>query len=226
MFSDRRDAGAQLAEVLAGRELVRPLVLALPRGGVPVGYAVAEALDAPLDVLVARKIGVPSHAELGVGAIAEGGEPVLDHQALASLGLTADELTETVQRERAKLARRVGLYHGDRPLPAMADRDVILVDDGLATGGTAVAAVRSLRGHAPRRVILAVPVAAPRSAQRLRAEADDMVCLHTPRDFAAVGQWYREFPQTSDETVVELLDRHRRGSRKAEDVSAAGWQRD
>ena len=206
-FSDRHDAGRQLAERLADQDLVAPVVLALPRGGVPVAYEVAHRLGAPLDVVVARKIGAPWRPELGVGAIAEGGEPVFDPTILAAVGLRAEDLADTVARERAELERRVRRYRGDRPLPALRDRDTVVVDDGLATGVTARAALRALRQLQPRRLILAVPVCASQTVDLLADEADDALCLHAPADFMGVGQWYRDFSQTSDDTVVELLER-------------------
>lgn len=221
MFTDRRDGGEQLAKALADHDLTRPLVLALPRGGVPVAYAVAEALDAPLEVFVVRKIGAPFHPELGVGAIAEGGEPVSDDETLAALGLRADELGDTVAQERAELDRRVRQYRGERSLPDVSGRDVVVVDDGLATGISALAAVRALRARGPARVILAVPVAAPQSADRLRGEADEVVCVHTPPQFHAVGQWYAEFPQTDDDTVIDLLERRRQASGSSRGDGAA-----
>ena len=206
-FSDRHDAGRQLADRLAAQELVEPVVLALPRGGVPVAYEVAHRLEAPLDVLVARKIGAPWRPELGVGAIAEGGEPVFDPTILDAVGLRADDLADTVARERVELERRVRRYRGDRALPAVRGRDTVVIDDGLATGVTARAALRALRGLHPRRLILAVPVCASQTVALLREEADDALCLHAPAEFMGVGQWYRDFSQTSDDTVVELLAR-------------------
>ena len=204
-FRDRRAAGRALAVAVVELRLTRPLVLALPRGGVPVAADVAEALGAPLDVLVARKIGLPGRPELGLGAIAEGGEPLLDPAALSHFGLSVDELSETLTREREELARRVRAYRGARPLPDVRDRQVVLVDDGLATGGTARAALRALRGHGPERLVLAVPVCAPGSAAALAGEADDVVCVLAPERFSAVGAHYERFDQTSDAEVLDLL---------------------
>lgn len=210
-FADRRAAGRLLAARLrqqwppdAGGQ---PLVLALPRGGVPVGREVADRLNAPLDVLVTRKIGYPYQPELGVGAIAEGGEPVFDDVLLARLGLSRSALEPVVERERAELGRRVMVYRDGRPPPPVADRPVILVDDGLATGGTARAALRSLRARSARYAVLAVPVAAPSSATVLRREADDVIALVTPASFRAVGEWYVSFSQLTDADVLELLHR-------------------
>ena len=208
-FADRHDAGRRLADRLVGEPLHDPVVLALPRGGVPVAYEVAVALEAPLEVIVARKVGAPTQPELGIGAVAEGGEPIFDEGLLSRLGLDTEALDRLVARERVELERRVGHYRPGRSLPTLAGRDVLLVDDGLATGVTARAALRALRAHAPRRVVLAVPVGAPESVAALATEADEVICLHAPRGFAAVGQWYRDFGQTDDATVVELLDRAR-----------------
>jgi putative phosphoribosyl transferase len=208
-FRDRHDAGRRLAERLAAAAWRDPVVLALPRGGVPVAVEVAEPLGAVVEVLVARKLGAPRQPELGVGAIAEDGEPILDARLLERLGLTAAALDDVVARERAELARRVERYRGTRPLPELAGRDVIVVDDGLATGATARAALRALRPHRPARLVLAVPVGAPAAVADLASEADEVVCLHAPRDFAAVGQFYDRFEQTDDATVIALLDRAR-----------------
>lgn len=204
-FQDRRDAGRQLADHLAGLDLVDPVVFALPRGGVPVGYEVALLLDAPLDVLVARKIGAPFQPELGVGAIAEDGVTVLDEGGLAALGLTVDDLADTVREEQQELRRRVAHYRGDRAAHEAAGHTVVVVDDGLATGVTARAALRSLRRRNPARLLLAVPVGPPTASQIMRNDADEVVCVQTPERLAAIGQWYRDFAQTPDETVVELL---------------------
>lgn len=208
-FADRHAAGQALADRLEELDLDDPVVLALPRGGVPVAYEVAERLDAPLEVVVARKLGAPGQPELGIGAVAEGGEPIFDETLVARLRLDDDAVAELVAAERAELDRRVRHYRADRPLPELAGRDVVVVDDGLATGVTARAALGALRGHGPGRLVLAVPVGAPSSVDTLRLTADEVVCLHTPRAFAAVGQWYDDFSQTDDDTVVDLLSRAR-----------------
>jgi predicted phosphoribosyltransferase len=211
-FQDRRQAGQQLAARLmewsADGDLVDPLVLALPRGGVPVAAEVAGALGAPLDILVARKIGVPGHPETGIGAIVGDDPPVFDRRALQMLGLSEDKLGPDVARERTELHRRERQYRGDRSAPPIEGKAVIVVDDGLATGATARAALRHLRRRGPARLILAVPVGAPDSAAEMRSEADDVICLHQPRDFHAVGLWYADFDQVGDEEVVRTLHEH------------------
>ncbi|MYQ45089.1 phosphoribosyltransferase [Streptomyces sp. SID4985] len=209
-FPDRRRAGQELGVRLTERatdgDLVDPVVLALPRGGVPVAAEVARALGAPLDILVARKIGVPGHPETGIGAIVGDGPPLFDRRALAMLGLSEEDLAPDVTRERTELHRREHLYRGDRPAPGLSGRTVILVDDGLATGATARAALHHLRTHSPAHLILAVPVGAPSAVTDLRQTADDVICLHQPPAFQAVGQWYDDFDQVSDEEVLRALE--------------------
>ncbi len=221
LFADRRAAGrllaARLRHVLAagGRPeaaasppgAAAPLVLALPRGGVAVAREVADALAAPLDVLVTRKIGYPNQPELGVGAVAEGGDPVYDDELLARLGISRPDLRPVVAREQAELARRVQAYRGGRPLPDVSGRLVILVDDGLATGVTARAALRALRSRSAGSTVLAVPVAAPPSASAMLREADTVVALVLPESFRSVGEWYETFGQLTDADVLELLGR-------------------
>lgn len=203
-FTDRRQAGRQLAEGLAALELRDPVVLALPRGGVPVAAEVARALGAPLDVIVARKIGAPGHPELGIGAVAEGGEAMFSgHADLLRVGPHQRE--RLVEQERREVDRRVARYRGGRPLPAVTGREVVVVDDGLATGVTAGAALRALRRLRPSRLVLAVPVCAPDTADELSTVADEVVCCQRPHDLRAVGLWYDDFTQTSDEEVLELL---------------------
>ncbi|MFD0905805.1 phosphoribosyltransferase [Actinomadura sediminis] len=206
-YADRAEAGRVLAERLVPLGLEGAAVLALPRGGVPVGHEIARRLDAPLDVLVTRKIGYPPQPELGVGAIAEGGSPVFDAGLLDRLGLTEDDLADTVAAERAELDRRVAAYRGGRPLPETSGRPVVVVDDGLATGGTARAAVRALRERGPSRLVLAVPVGAAETVARLEPEVDVLVVPAAPWDFRAVGQWYRNFDQLSDRDVIGWLER-------------------
>jgi putative phosphoribosyl transferase len=206
-YADRAEAGRVLAERLVPMGLDGAAVLALPRGGVPVGYEIARRLGSPLDVLVTRKIGYPPQPELGVGAIAEGGSPVFDGELLARLGLSEDDLAGTVEAERAELERRVTAYRHGRPLPGVAGRPVIVVDDGLATGGTARAAARALRERGPSRLVLAVPVGAAETVHALEPEVDDLVVTAAPWEFHAVGQWYRDFDQLSDADVLAWLDR-------------------
>lgn len=206
-FRDRADAGRQLAHLLSSRHLSDPLILALPRGGVPVASEIARALNAPLEVFVARKIGMPGHLERGIGAIAEGGIVVAIGETMQHLQLPPQDLAALVADEQRELQRRVTRYRGSRPLPHLSDRDVILVDDGLATGVTAEAALLALREAQPRWLGLAVPVGAPGAAERLAQLADEVFCLHAPPDFWAVGSWYDDFSQTSDLEVLRLLDR-------------------
>ncbi len=204
-FRDRGDAGRRLADRLPP-DLDDPLVLALPRGGVPVAKEVATRLGAPLEVLVARKIGAPGHPELGIGAIAEGGA-IVGSDLVRTLRLSRDDFERLALRESDELVRRVERYRGGRPLPVVRDRDVVLVDDGLATGVTAEAALLALRADEPRRLLLAVPVASPDTARRLVPPADEVVCVLAPRDLMAVGLWYDDFTQTTDAEVLELLGR-------------------
>jgi predicted phosphoribosyltransferase len=206
-FVDRADAGRQLADRLAVFSRAnRPLLLALPRGGVPVAAAVAGALGIPFDVLVVRKLGVPGHEEYAMGAIAAGGVLVLDHQVVARLAIPLDAVERVIQRETHELERREKLFRDGRPPPEVAGRTVIVVDDGIATGSTMSAAVELLRKRGAGRVVVAVPVSARDSASRLRREADEVITLLEPRDFSAVGQWYLDFSQTGDEEVRRLLD--------------------
>lgn len=208
-FRDRADAGRQLAAELAGRSYVDPLMLGLPRGGVPVAAGIASALGVPVDVFVARKVGAPGHEELGIGAVAEGSDALVVSDAGRRLGLPPARLEELAARERRELARRVARYRGDRPLPDPARREVVLVDDGLATGVTAEAALLALRARQPRRLTLAVPVGAREAVERLAAVADEVVCPLVPRTFFAVGAWYDDFRQVTDDEVVALLERGR-----------------
>ncbi|HEV7591217.1 MAG TPA: phosphoribosyltransferase [Longimicrobium sp.] len=209
-FRDRIHAGRRLAAELAPYA-TRPnlLVLALPRGGVPVGFEVAEALGAPLDVFLVRKLGVPGHEEYAMGAIASGGIRVLNPEVVAMLRIPASAIEAVAEREQRELERRERAYRGDRPEPEISGRTVILVDDGLATGSSMRAAVAALRTRHPERLVVAVPVAAPETCDSLRGEVDDMVCAVTPEPFYAVGLWYQDFSQTTDEEVHELLERVR-----------------
>jgi predicted phosphoribosyltransferase len=206
VYRDRTEAGRVLAERL-GTYADRPevIVLALPRGGVPVGYEVARALHAPLDVFIVRKLGVPGHEELAMGAVATGGVRVLNDQVVRGLGIPDSVIDAVASWELEELRRRERLYRGDRPPPDVRGKTVILVDDGLATGSTMLAAVRALRQQQPARIVVAVPIAAPDTCELLRAEVDDVVCAVTPEPFYAVGLWYRDFSQTTDEEVRELL---------------------
>jgi predicted phosphoribosyltransferase len=204
-FADRRDAGRRLARRLKPLAAQSPVVVALPRGGVPVAQEVAKELDAPLDILVVRKLGAPHNPEYGIGAIAEGGTRVIDPEAVAVLGINGSTIDSIAATETAELQRRVALYRGDRPRGELEGRTVIVVDDGVATGVTDTAALRAVRGSQPKWVVLAVPVCAPEAAARLRHEADELVCLVEPRLLYGVGQWYDDFSQVSDEEVLGML---------------------
>jgi putative phosphoribosyl transferase len=208
-FDNRRHAGQELGvrllEWAAHGDLTDAVVLALPRGGVPVAAEVARALHVPMDVLVVRKIGAPGAREVGIGAIVGEDPPVFDRLALEVLGLDESEFAAEVAMERLELHRLDDLYRGGRPEPQVQGRSVILVDDGLATGITARAALRHLRRQNPGRLVLAVPVCAPRSAVELKEEVDDLMCLHQPHNFQSVGQWYADFGQVSDREVLDTL---------------------
>lgn len=206
MFRNRREAGRALAEEVK-RSVQEPdvLVLALPRGGVPVGYEVARALHAPLDVFLVRKLGMPGEEELAVGAIASGGVRVLNDDLIRHLRVSASAIEEITEREQQELERRERFYRQERGALPAAGRTVVLVDDGLATGASMLAAARALRPQKTRRVVVAVPVAARQTCDEFRAEVDQVVCLQTPHPFGAVGIWYEDFSQTSDEEVKTLL---------------------
>lgn len=208
-FRDREDAGQKLAAELRGYATEQPIVLALPRGGVPVGYEVAKTLRAPLDVWVVRKVGVPWQPELGVGAVAEGGAVYLSDDLIEQVGLSEDVVADAVAVKRNEVAQRVTKLRGGRPAPALRGRTVILVDDGIATGGTVHAAIQSIRDQHPRRVVLAVPVAASQSLRELTPLVDHVVALLAPSDLQAIGHWYDDFTQVTDDEVVALLERAR-----------------
>ena len=205
LFRDRFDAGRKLAALLtryAGDDVV---VLALPRGGVPVGYEVARALGLPLDVFLVRKLGVPGQEELAMGAIASAGIRVLNEDVIRALSIPRSVLDAAEDRERRVLEERSRLYRGDRPEPRVDGRTLILVDDGLATGSSMKAAITALRRARPRRIVVAVPLAPLETLRDLDAEVDDVVCVASPEPFWGVGRWYDSFPQTSDDEVRELL---------------------
>jgi len=217
LFRDRTDAGRRLAARMteyAGRSDV--LVLALPRGGVPVAFEVARALRAPLDVFLVRKLGVPGQEELAMGAIASGGVRVVNESVVQHLDIAPEMIDAVTAREQGELERRERAYRDDRPAPDVRGRTVILVDDGLATGSTMRAAALALRQQGPARVVVAVPVASREACEEFRGEVDDIVCAATPEPFMGVGRWYEDFSQTTDEEVRELLARPRNG------LSAAG----
>jgi putative phosphoribosyl transferase len=207
-FVDRRDAGRVLALHLAkyvNRDDV--IVLALPRGGVPVAYEVASALGAPMDVFLVRKLGTPGHRELAMGAIASGGVRVLNDDVVRWYGIQEAAIERVAHEEEQELQRRERAYRDDLPAPDLANRTVILIDDGLATGSTMRAAAQAVRAHHPTRVVIAVPVGAPQTCTELAAVADEVICARTPEPFSAVGQWYLNFNQTDDEEVRDLLQK-------------------
>lgn len=212
LFRDRADAGRRLLsrlEAYRGRPDV--LVLGLPRGGIPVAYEVARGLDAPLDLFLVRKLGVPGQEELAMGAIASGGVRVVNRDVVEALGIPPYVLDQVAAEEARELERRERSYRGDRPEPRLAGRTVILVDDGLATGSTMRAAVAALRQQGPARIVVAVPVAAPSTCEELRREVGEVVCYATPEPFMAVGRFYDDFSQTTDDEVRELLAAARAG---------------
>lgn len=204
-FVDRRDAGRRLAAELSALGPKRPIVVALPRGGVPVAYEVALALGAPLEILAVRKLGAPGNPEFAVGAIAEDGTAVVNAAVARRVGMSRRALDATIEREAGELARRIEHYRAGRPPLAVEGRTVIVVDDGIATGLTDLVAVRALRARGAARVVVAVPVGPPDSVAMIGREADDVVCLETPNDLVGVGRWYHDFSPVADEEVVELL---------------------
>ena len=206
LYEDRRDAGCALVPEIQGCELHDPIVLGLPRGGIPVAYEIALAIDAPLDVLVVRKLGVPFQPELALGAIASGQVRVLNEQLLEQIpGLDEALIEEIVARETAELTRRENLYRGDRPYPELRDRDVVVVDDGMATGSTMRAAAEAVRSTDPAKVLIAVPTASADAVTLVADIVDQVICLDSPSPFFAVGYFYRNFGQTTDDEVRSLL---------------------
>jgi putative phosphoribosyl transferase len=204
-FRDRRDAGRRLAQALEAYRLRRPYVLAIPRGGIVVGYEVARALDAPLGVVIPRKLRAPYNPELAIGAVAHDGSVYYDTPLFGTLKVPEDYLKDEIAFQLEEIRRREAAYRGDRPPPPLGGRAAIVVDDGIATGSTMIAALRAVRKVGPAAVIAAVPVAPPEGCESLRAEADEAVCLHTPMAFYAVGQFYDDFEQVSDEEAIALL---------------------
>lgn len=219
-FHDRQDAGDQLAAALRPYRARQPYVLAIPRGGVVVGYVVARELAAPLDVVVPRKLRAPGNPELAIGAVAHDGTLYLDQALMSTLQVDDEYLRHEAAEQTEEIRRRMRLYRGDRPLPDLTVRTAIVIDDGIATGATMIAALRAVRAMRPQRVVAAIPVAPPDGAQRLGGEADDVLCLHRPGMFYAVGQFYDDFAQTTDDEVIALL--RRRDAERAADGEQAG----
>jgi putative phosphoribosyl transferase len=224
MFRDRVDAGRQLATKLAdyaNRDDV--LVLGVPRGGVTVAFEVAQALHAPLDILLVRKLGTPGQRELAMGAIASGGVRILNHDLISSLGITQEQLAETIQQQETELQRREQLYRGVRGSVPIKGKIVIVVDDGIATGSSMLAAIDALRALGPSKIVVAVPVAPAQARSQIMAVADELVCASTPEGFFAIGQFYEHFPQTEDAEIRELLNlaHHAASANKSEEKGAA-----
>ncbi|MFI4974974.1 MAG: phosphoribosyltransferase [Caulobacterales bacterium] len=209
-FVDRSEAGRRLAQALAAYKTRRPVVLALPRGGVPVAAEVAKALDAELDLVLVRKIGVPFEPELAMGAVVDGPEPITvrNEDVIAMAGVSEAAFAAVRDRELGEIARRRATYLGDRPHADVRGRTAIVIDDGIATGATVRAALRAVRARGPKTLVLAVPVAAPDTIRALRSEADKVVCLEQPGRFRAIGLYYADFEQVADETVIALLKAH------------------
>lgn len=213
LFRDRTEAGKVLADRLSAyANYPDAMVLALPRGGVPVAFEIAEALNLPLDIVVVRKLGLPGHEEFAMGAIASGGARVLNQDLIHQLSLSDEIIEHIVAREQRELERRERTYRGQRPVLDVRDHIVIIVDDGLATGSSMRAAIAALRQKRPTKLIVAVPVGAPMACSELKALADEVICLETPENFSAVGLWYRDFSQVTDEEVNDLLERNRKNS--------------
>ena len=208
-FRDRSDAGRRLAKALSKYEDSNTVVLALPRGGVPVAAEVAAALNAPLDLVLVRKIGVPVQPELAMGAVVDGADPIIvrNDEVIEFSGTTAREFDEACARELAEIERRRQLYIGERARVEIAGHVVILIDDGIATGATTRAALQAIRKRKPKELVLAVPVAPPETIRQLRQEADTLICLETPENFGAIGYFYRDFRQVSDREVIDILNR-------------------
>lgn len=205
-FLDRRDAGRKLAQLIANKGIKdHLLVLGLPRGGVPVAYEVARKLEAPLDVWLVRKLGLPGHEELAMGAIASGGAKIMNEDVVRSMGVQPESIDEVVVKEYQELKRRKKEYRGDRPLPEIKGKAVIVIDDGLATGASMRAALKDLKSQDAARLIVAVPVGAPEVCRALSRDAHEVICLLQPRFFNAVGNWYQKFTQTTDQEVRDLL---------------------
>ena len=221
MFKDRRDAGRQLAARLLRYKDTDPIVLALPRGGVPVGFEIAIALAVPLDVLIVRKLGAPGEPELGIGAVADGPHPqyVLNENVVREINVSEEYVKREMEAQLQEIRRRQRAYRGGRSPARITDRTAIVVDDGIATGGSIRVALRSARLQSPKRLVLAAPVAPPETLATLAAEADDIVCLSQPPAFSAVGEFYLDFRQTTDEEVSELLERARQGRTGSEELS-------
>lgn len=209
LFEDRSEAGKKLAESLKKYAKESPVILALPRGGVPIGFEVAKTLGAPLNVIVTRKLGFPGNKEFGIGAIGENDTEVLDQRTLALFGLPKEYLDEEIGEEKAELNRRIAIYRQNKPLPNLKDKTVILVDDGLATGVTAKAAIEAIKKQGPKKIIFASPVCAYETVQDLSNLVDKVVCVASPMEFLSVGSWYKYFPQLSDQEVVNLLSQSR-----------------
>jgi putative phosphoribosyl transferase len=207
-YEDRRHAGRVLAQHLQHLKGPHTVVLALPRGGVPIGHEIARVLDAPLDVFLVRKLGLPGHRELAMGAIASGGVRVLNEPVVALYRLPSSVIDTVAREEQIELERRERTYREGRTPVALRDRIVLLIDDGLATGSTMKAAVEAVRKHRPARIVVAVPVGSPDTCREFSDVADEIVCARAPESFSAVGQWYRDFSQTSDEEVRQLLREH------------------